>query len=135
MCVQADYVQLAELLTVLVHLNCNVRWSREYRTLITTPRPLPPDVLARLRSVAEVCDVLRGLGRPDLAKRLAYFASAAGRYMTIAGDAIETCAVPLGRDPQVFKEQLVAEFCGESSTIRDEFIEGMSRWLSETTQG
>ena len=41
----------------------------------TTPRPLPPDALAGLRSVAEVCDVLRGWGRPDLAERLAYFAS------------------------------------------------------------
>ena len=41
----------------------------------TTPRPLPPDALAGLGSVAEVCDVLRGWGRPDLADRLAYFAS------------------------------------------------------------
>ena len=38
-------------------------------------RPLPPDALARLGSVAEVCDVLRGWGRPDLAERLAYLAS------------------------------------------------------------
>ena len=38
-------------------------------------RPLPLDALARLSSVAEVCDVLRGWGRPDLADRLAYFAS------------------------------------------------------------
>ena len=43
--------------------------------MTTTPRPLPPDALARLRSVAEVCDVLRGWGRADLAERLAYFAS------------------------------------------------------------
>ena len=41
----------------------------------TTTRPLPPDALANLRSVAEVCAVLRGWGRPDLADRLAYFAS------------------------------------------------------------
>ena len=40
-----------------------------------TPRPLSPDALAGLRSIAEVCDVLRGWGRPDLAERLAYFAS------------------------------------------------------------
>lgn len=40
-----------------------------------TSRPMPPDALARLGSVAEVCDVLRGWGRPDLAERLAYFAS------------------------------------------------------------
>ncbi len=38
-------------------------------------RPLPPDTLARLGSVAEVCDVLSGWGRPDLADRLTYFAS------------------------------------------------------------
>lgn len=41
----------------------------------TTHRPLPPDTIARLRSMAEVCGVLRGWGRPDLADRLAYFAS------------------------------------------------------------
>ena len=39
------------------------------------PRSLPPGALAGLRSVAEVCDVLRGWGRPDLAERLAYLAS------------------------------------------------------------
>ena len=38
-------------------------------------RPLPADAIAHLRSVAEVCDVLRGWGRPDLAERLAYLAS------------------------------------------------------------
>lgn len=43
--------------------------------LSTTPRPLPPDALASLGSVTEVCDVLRGWGRPDLAERLAYLAS------------------------------------------------------------
>ena len=41
----------------------------------TIPRPLPPDAIARLRSVAEVCDVLRSWGEPDLADRIAYFAS------------------------------------------------------------
>ena len=41
----------------------------------TTPRPLPPDALARLRSVAEVCDVLRSWGEPSLADRIGYFAS------------------------------------------------------------
>ncbi len=38
-------------------------------------RPLPPDALAGLGSVAEVCGVLRGWGQPDLADRLVYFAS------------------------------------------------------------
>ncbi len=41
----------------------------------TTTRPLPPDALARLRSVAEVCDVLRCWGESDLADRIVYFAS------------------------------------------------------------
>ena len=41
----------------------------------TVSRPIPPDALAGLRSVAEVCDVLRGWGRADLAERLAYLAS------------------------------------------------------------
>ncbi len=41
----------------------------------TIPRPLPPDAIAGLGSAAEVCDVLRGWGRPDLADRIAYFAS------------------------------------------------------------
>ena len=43
--------------------------------MITIPRPLPPDVLARLGSVAEVCDVLRGWGHPEVADHLVYFAS------------------------------------------------------------
>ena len=41
----------------------------------TIPRPLSPDALAALGSVAEVCDVLRSWGRADLAERIAYFAS------------------------------------------------------------
>ena len=43
--------------------------------MTTIPRPLSPDALAGLRSVAEVCEALRGWGRPDLAERIAYFAS------------------------------------------------------------
>ena len=42
---------------------------------LAIPRPLSPDALAGLGSVAEVCEALRGWGRPDLAERLAYFAS------------------------------------------------------------
>ena len=38
-------------------------------------RPLLPDNIVGLRSVADVCDVLHGWCRPDLADRLAYFAS------------------------------------------------------------
>ena len=58
----------------------------------------------------------------------------AGEDMTIACEPIATHEVPAGRDPQDFKEQLIAEFCGKSSKVRDDFIEGMSRWLSEATQ-
>ena len=58
-----------------------------------------------------------------------------GRDMEIACDPVDSFIVPSGDDPQSFKEQLIAEFCGESSRIRDEFIEGMSRWLSDATQG
>ncbi len=58
-----------------------------------------------------------------------------GKDMAIACDPIGSFVVPNGDDPQAFKEQLIAEFCGSSSTIRDEFIEGMSRWLSDATQG
>ena len=58
-----------------------------------------------------------------------------GHDMIVACDPIDSFVVPADDDPQAFKEQLIAEFCGSSSTIRDEFIEGMSRWLSEATQG
>ncbi len=40
-----------------------------------TQRPLPPDAIAGLSSIAEVCDVLRAWGYPNLADRLAYLAS------------------------------------------------------------
>ena len=56
-----------------------------------------------------------------------------GRDMTIACDPIETLPVPEGMDPQEFKEQVIREFCGESSQVRDEFIEGLGRWLGEST--
>ena len=56
-----------------------------------------------------------------------------GRDMTVACDPIATLPVPEGRDPQEFKEQVIAEFCGESSRVRDEFIEGLGRWLGEST--
>lgn len=57
----------------------------------------------------------------------------AGKDMSIACDPIETLPVPEGQDPQEFKEQVIQEFCGESSGVRDEFIEGMGRWLGEST--
>ena len=57
-----------------------------------------------------------------------------GADMAIACNVIDAFEVPAGRDPQDFKEQLIAEFCGESGQVRDDFIEGMSRWLSEATQ-
>ena len=39
------------------------------------PRPLSADALAAIGSTAEVCDILRAWGRPDLAARIAWFAS------------------------------------------------------------
>ena len=56
-----------------------------------------------------------------------------GSDMTIACDPIETLPVPEGQDPQGFKEQVIAEFCGDSSQVRDDFIVGMGRWLGEST--
>ncbi|MCE2499285.1 MAG: hypothetical protein J4G13_00275 [Dehalococcoidia bacterium] len=58
-----------------------------------------------------------------------------GENMNIACDPIDTYEVLSGQDPQAFKEQLIAEFCGASGPVRDDFIEGMSRWLSNATQG
>ena len=56
-----------------------------------------------------------------------------GSDMTLACDPIETLPVPEGQDPQEFKEQLIQEFCGAQSQVRDQFIEGMGRWLGEST--
>ena len=57
-----------------------------------------------------------------------------GDDMTIACDPIDTFEVPPGSDPQAFKEDLIAEFCGASGRVRDDFIEGMSRWLADATR-
>ena len=57
----------------------------------------------------------------------------AGQDMAIACHPIDTYEVQAGQDPQVFKEGLIEEFCGASSQVRDDFIEGMSRWLSHAT--
>ena len=56
-----------------------------------------------------------------------------GENMALACEPIDTYEVPAGQDPQGFKEQLIREFCGDSSRVRDDFIEGMGRWLSEST--
>ena len=57
----------------------------------------------------------------------------AGHDMAIACNPIDYYPVPEGQDPQTFKEQIIADFCGPSSQVREQFIEGMSRWLSEST--
>ena len=57
----------------------------------------------------------------------------AGENMTLACEPIGTLPAPAGQDPQEFKEQVIREFCGVSSGVRDEFIEGMGRWLGEST--
>ena len=56
-----------------------------------------------------------------------------GQDMIIACDPIETLPTPEGQDPQAFKEQVIRNFCGESSAARDQFIEGLGRWLAEST--
>ena len=56
-----------------------------------------------------------------------------GENMTLACNPIDTYEVPAGQDPQEFKEQLIREFCGDGSIARDRFIEGMARWLGEST--
>ena len=60
---------------------------------LNAQRPIPPDAIARLHTVAAVCDVLRGWGRPDLADRIAYFASDAD---LADGDVPVTLASVLG---------------------------------------
>ncbi len=56
-----------------------------------------------------------------------------GRDMALACEPIETLPVPEGQAPQEFKEQVIERFCGAQSQLRDAFIEGMSRWLAEST--
>ena len=56
-----------------------------------------------------------------------------GQDMAIACDPIDTLPAPEGQDPQAFKEQVIRDFCGESSAARDQFIEGLGRWLAEST--
>lgn len=57
-----------------------------------------------------------------------------GQDKAIVCKVIDAYEVPSGCDPQEFKERLIAEFCGASTEVRDDFIEGLSRWLSEATQ-
>ena len=59
--------------------------------------------------------------------------STPGKDMAIACHPIEHYPVPEGQDPQAFKEQIIKEFCGANNQVRDQFIESMARWLSETT--
>lgn len=56
-----------------------------------------------------------------------------GIDMTLACDPIDCYEVPAGEDPQQFKERLIVQFCGAGSGLRDDFIEGMGRWLGEST--
>lgn len=56
-----------------------------------------------------------------------------GRDMTLACEPIETFPVHQGTDPQEFKEQLIDRFCVAEGGHRDDFIQGMSRWLTAST--
>ena len=56
-----------------------------------------------------------------------------GKDMKLACDPIQRFHVPVGQDPQEYKERLINRFCGEQRTLRDRFIEDLGQWLSETT--
>ena len=56
-----------------------------------------------------------------------------GIDMKLACEPIDTFPVPEKLDPQQFKEQLIETFCGTHSQLRDDFVEGMGRWLGEHT--
>ena len=43
--------------------------------LTAVPRPLPHDALSTIHTIPEVCAILQAWRRPDLADRIAYFAS------------------------------------------------------------
>ena len=52
-----------------------------------------------------------------------------GTDMALACNPLEIFRVPPGQDPQEFKEGLIERFCGAQDKRRDDFIEGMGRWL------
>lgn len=56
-----------------------------------------------------------------------------GVDMALACDPYDSFAVPAGQDPQQFKEELLEKFCGTHSQRRNDFIEGMGKWLGERT--
>ena len=56
-----------------------------------------------------------------------------GVDMSVACDPYETFVVPEGQDPQQFKEELIEKFCGIDGQRRDDFIEGMGKWLGDNT--
>lgn len=58
-----------------------------------------------------------------------------GYDMLLACQPIDAFPVPAGRDPQEFKEELIAEFCGGQGEKRDLFIEKMGEWLSAAAAG
>ena len=52
-----------------------------------------------------------------------------GIDMVLACNPLEIFRVPPGQDPQEFKEGLIERFCGTQGQRRDDFVEGMGRWL------
>ena len=56
-----------------------------------------------------------------------------GVDMALACVPFDTFAVPYDRDPQQFKEELIEKFCRTHGQRRDNFIEGMGRWLGVNT--
>ena len=56
-----------------------------------------------------------------------------GVSMGLACNPIEYFEVPVGEEPQAFKEGLIRRFCGGDVDRREAFILGMSAWLAENT--
>ncbi len=56
-----------------------------------------------------------------------------GVSMGLTCNPIEYFEVPVGEDPQAFKEDLIRRFCGGDVDRREAFILGMSAWLAENT--
>lgn len=121
---------------------CTHRFTRDNTTHFPTglralveQEPVP-DVHTYLKVETDAGLIVVDATWPSSAARLGMAVNrhfAAGQDMTIACDPIDTYEVPADQDPQVFKERLIEEFCGASSQIRDDFIEGMSRWLGHAT--
>jgi hypothetical protein len=99
------------------------------------PQPIPDvHTFVRLKTEAGWMDV--DATWPCQAKSLGMTVNdqfCLGVNMRIACDPIEIFEVPQGGDPQAIKEKLIETYCGPQMEQRDQFIEGISQWLQEST--